>query len=280
MISPATGFVTDASGKKYDNGIIGNTNDVERNYTGLQTQFQYRWQWLTLGANWTWSHTLGNFDGENSTSGPVTNATETYAEYKQMAWNAPYGSMQTDQRHRVRLIAAADLPFIPKAMGNFNLGLVQAYDTGAPYGAVGAVRSALYVTNPGYQVPPAAGVTYYFTPRDAFRTDDIKRTDLSLTYTIRLFSTVEIFVQPQVLNAFNNQGLISVDTTVQTAISPGTGNTFQNFNPFTTTPVQRPFQDKTVTTANWDFGPNFGKPRNNLDYQQPRTFLVTAGVRF
>ena len=144
---------------------------------------------------------------------------------------------------------------------------------------VGAVRSQLYVTNPGYTTRPAS-VNYYYTARDAFRTDAIKRTDLALTYTMKLFNTVEIFVQPQVVNAFNAQGLIAVDTTVQTAVSPGTGNTFQNFNPFTTTPVQRPFQDKTVTTANWDFGPNFGKARSVSDFQQPRTFLLTLGARF
>ncbi len=276
VIDQQTGTVSDVTGKKYDNGIVGNTNDVSRNYTGLQTQFQYRWQWLTVGGNWTWSHTLGNFDGENATSGPIQNDTQTYPEYKQVAWYAPYGSMATDQRHRVRLLASADLPFIPKAFGNFNLGLVQAYDTGAPYGAVGAVKSYLYVTNPGYVTRPSS-VTYWYTARDAFRTDDIKRTDLSLTYTIKLFNTIEFFVQPQVINVFNNQGLIAVDTTVRTAVSPGTGNTFQNFNPFTTTPVKR---TGTETTANWDYGPNFGKARSVLDYQQPRTFLVTGGIRF
>jgi outer membrane receptor for ferrienterochelin and colicin len=289
VINTSTGQVSDISGKKYDNGLIGNTNNVKRNYTGLQTQFQYRWQWLTVGGNWTWSHTLGDFDGENATSGPVTNGLETYPEYKDRAWNQPYGAMATDQRHRVRLLASADLPFIPKAMGNFNLGLIQAYDTGAPYAAVGTVASRLYVTNPGYITRPSS-VTYYYTARDAFRTDDIKRTDLSLTYTIRLFNTVELFVQPQVINVFNNQGLIAVDTTVFTAVSPGSspdsngvlhGNTFQPFNPFTTTPTQRPVHnDYTNTSTNWDFGPNFGKARSNLDYQQPRTFLVTAGVRF
>jgi hypothetical protein len=279
VIDPQTGFVSDVTGKKYDLGIIGNTNDVQRNYTGLQTQFQYRWNWLTVGANWTWSHTLGSFDGENATSGPIQNDSQTYPEYKQVAWYAPYGSMATDQRHRVRLLASADLPFIPKALGNFNLGLVEAYDTGAPYGAVGTVRSYLYVTNPGYITRPAS-VTYWYTARDAFRTDSIKRTDLALTYTIKLFSTVELFVQPQVINVFNAQGLIAVDQTVRTAVSPGTGNTFQNFNPFTTTPVKRPTGDTTVTTANWDFGPNFGKARSVSDYQQPRTFLVTAGIRF
>ena len=276
VTNKSTGTVSDLTGKQYDLGIIGNTNSVERNYTGLQTQFQYRWQWLTVGGNWTWSHTLGSFDAENNTSGPIQNTTEQYPEYKQMAWNAPYGSMATDQTHRIRILASADLVFIPKAFGNFNVGLVQSYDTGAPYGAVGAVRSRNYVPDQGYKAAPAT-VTYYYTPRDAFRTDDIKRTDISLTYSYRFFNTVELFIQPQVLNLTNNQGLIAVDTTVRTAVSPGAGNTFQNFNPFTTTPVKRV---GTETTANWDYGPNFGKARSSLDYQQPRTFLVTAGVRF
>lgn len=279
VINQQTGLVHDLTGKGYDLGIIGNTNDVQRNYTGLQTQFQYRYDWLTLGANWTWSHTLGNFDGENSTSGPLTNTLDTYPEYKQASWNQPYGSMQTDQRHRVRVLGLADLGFIPPRAGALSVGVVQSYDTGAPYGAAGLVASRLYVTNPGYASRPSS-VTYYYTPRDAFRTSNISRTDLSLNYQIKLGGPVEIFVQPQVVNVFNNQGLVATDTTVLTSVSPGTGNTFQPFNPFTTTPVQRPHGDTTVTTANWDYGPNFGKARSNADYQQPRTFLLTMGLRF
>ena len=73
VINTSTGFVTTPTGQNLDFGLIGNTNSVERNYTGLQTQFQYRWNWLTLGANWQWSHTLGNFDAEAGNAGAVTN---------------------------------------------------------------------------------------------------------------------------------------------------------------------------------------------------------------
>ncbi|MCC6129777.1 MAG: TonB-dependent receptor [Acidobacteria bacterium] len=278
-INTQTGFVTDPVGQKFDLSVIGNTNDVERNYTGLQTSFQYRWNWLTVGGNWTWSHTLGNFDGENSTSGPVPANINVYPEYKQLSWYAPYGSMASDQRHRIRIFGSAELPFIPKSFGSFTLGFVDSYDTGSPYGAVGSVRSYLYVTNPGYITRPSS-VTYYFTDRDAFRTDNINRLDLSLTYSIKLFNVVELFVQPQVINVFNAQGVIAVDTTVRTAVSPGAGNTFLNFNPFTTVPVKRPTGDTTVKDANWDFGPNFGKPTSSSSYQTPRTFLLSTGVRF
>jgi outer membrane receptor protein involved in Fe transport len=275
VINMSTGFVTTPTGTALDFGLINNTNSVERNYTGLQTQFQYRWNWLTVGGNWTWSHTLGNFDAEAGNSGAVTNVTESYPEYKQISWNAPYGSMASDQRHRVRLIASADLPFIPKAMGNFNLGLIQGYDTGAPYGAVGTVRASDYVTNPGYKQRPATS-TYYYTARDAFRTDDIKRTDLSLTWTIRLWQTLEFFMQPQVLNVTNNQGAIAVNTTVQTR---NTTTGYLHFNPFTTIPVQGP-RNTTTPTANWNYGPSFGQVTSTAGWQQPRTFLITGGLRF
>ncbi len=76
VINTSTGFVTTPTGNELDFGLIGNTNSVERNYTGLQTQFQYRWNWLTVGGNWQWSHTLGNFDAEAGNAGAVTNATE------------------------------------------------------------------------------------------------------------------------------------------------------------------------------------------------------------
>jgi hypothetical protein len=187
--------------------------------------------------------------------------------------------MSSDQRHRIRIFGSAELPFIPKSLGNLTLGFVDSFDTGSPYGAVGSVRSYLYVTNPGYNTRPSS-VTYYYTARDEFRTDNINRFDLSLTYSIKLFNTVELFVQPQVINVFNAQGVIAVDTTVRTAVSPGAGNTFVNFNPYTTTPVKRPTGDTTVKDANWDFGPNFGKPTSSSSYQTPRTFLVSGGVRF
>lgn len=275
LLNIGTGKAADAVGNKYDIGIQGNTNDLVRNYTGLQTQFQYRLQRLTLTANWTWSHTLGNNDGEAGNNGPIASAFKTYPEYKDPAWNNPTGSLATDQRHRVRIFGSYDVPFVPEKIGVLSVGLVQSYDTGAPYGAVGTVRSRDFITNPGYQTRPSS-VTYYYTARDAFRTNDIKRTDLSLNFATKIGGVVEIFVQPQVINLFNNQGKIAVDQTVQT-FATTTG--YLNFNPFTTTPVQGA-RNTTTPTANWNYGPLFGAARSVLDYQQPRTFLATVGLRF
>ena len=166
----------------------------------------------------------------------------------------------------MRAYASWDIP-LPKAFGALSLGVIQALDTGTPYGAGGPAIVSPYVTDPGYETPPRAN-TYYYTSRDAFRTDTVSRTDLSLNYGFRIADTVEIFLHPQVINVFNNQAAIAVDTTV---LSAANASGFTRFNPFTTQPVQG---------VNWDYGPNFGKARNAADYQQPRTFHVSAGARF
>ncbi|MCM3875693.1 MAG: TonB-dependent receptor [Thermoanaerobaculia bacterium] len=277
-LNASTGRGDDGFGNVFDIGYINNTNSVERNYTGLHTSLAYRKGGFSGGLNWTWSHTLGNVNGEAANTGPAPVITETYPEYKDTSWSNPYGSLLTDQRHRVRLFASYTLPFVPERLGSVNVSGVHSVDTGVPYGAVGLVNSAPYVSNgPNYATPPTS-VTYYYTARDAFRTNTIQRTDLALNFSAKIAGLVEIFVQPQVLNVLNNRGLRAVDTTVLTAVNAAR---FLPFNPFTETPVQgaRPAPGGTATT-NWDYGASFGQARNALDYQLPRTFTIAAGVRF
>ena len=213
-----------------------------------------------------------------ATPGPSRSAFATYPEYKDAAWNNPNG----DPRHG----PAAPRPALRRVRpavhsrrsGSISLGVVQASDTGAPYGAVGTVRSRDYVTNPGYETPPAS-VTYYYTARDAFRTDDIKRTDLSLNYAGKI-GPVEIFVQPQVVNVFNNRGKDRGQHDRPDLRGRPAAN-YANFNPFTTVPTQ----GLSGSGANWDYArvgtctaanPSaagalaFGSA-HAADYQQPRT---------
>ncbi len=269
VINGATGTGSDAFGNTFDVGFIDNSNTVKRNYTGLHTSVSYRNGGFNGGVNWTWSHTLGNLVGETAASGPVANTSDVYPEYRDPAWNNPYGSLATDERHRVKLFGSYTLPFVPAKFGTLNVSAIQSIDTGVPYGAVGLVDTRSFVTNaPAYVTPPTS-VNYYFTARDAFRTDTIYRTDLALNFSTKVGGAVEVFVQPQVLNVLNGRGLVGVSTVVRTGVTvPGA---YQRFNPFTTAPVQG---------VNWDLASTFGKARNNLDYQLPRTFTVAAGVRF
>ena len=268
VINGSTGSGQDEFGNTFDVGYINNSNSVKRNYTGLHTSLSYRQGGFNGGINWTWSHTLGNLNGETAASGPVPNVSDTYPEYKDPAWNNPYGALATDERHRVKIFGSYNLPFIPAKFGSLNLSAIQSIDTGVPYGAVGLVDSRRYVSNaPAYVTPPTS-VTYYYTARDAFRTDTILRTDLSLNFTTRIANAFEIFIQPQVLNVLNRQGLVAVNTAVVSAVN---SSAFQRFNPFTTAPVQG---------VNWNYSSTFGQARNNQDYQLPRTFTLAAGVRF
>src|SRR5262249_36952705 len=149
-----------------------------------------------------------------------------------------------------------------------------------------------YVTGaPAYVNPPTgANTIYFYTARDAFRTQAQKRTDLAVNYShsipgVRKMSTLQLFVQAQVINLFNefqlcgcggtvfqNGGATTqprIDTTVLTSVN--TAAKYAPFNPFTTTPVRG---------VNWDYGPLFGTALNRLAYTSPRQFRIGFGVRF
>lgn len=268
QLNLSTGRTTTPNGTAADLANIENDNSLlERVYDGLHTQFQYRLDRLSLGGNWTWSHARGNFDGETTANGPVR-FSNNYPEYFDMDWYSPRGDLSIDQRHRIRLFAVYDI--INNSRNTLNVGLLQNYYSGLPYGAVGRVATQPFVTNPGYVLPPTT-VTYYYTSRDAFHTDDITSTDLTLNYSFhwQLFGKdMEVFLQPEMLNVFDEHGVVNVNTTVNdrtrtTALQP--------FNPFTDSPVEG---------VHWAKGTSFGKPTNEDDFQQPRTFRFSVGFRF
>jgi len=254
-----------------DREVVENASDddLERVYDGLHTQAAYRvGDRLNLGGNWTLSHARGNFDGETIGSGPIASTSGLFPEYKAFSQHNPRGDLGIDSRHKVRAWATWDA--ISGDRQDLTVSLLQSFISGTPYGALGAVRSGLFIDNPGYQVPPAS-VNYYFTSRDAFTTPDVTSTDLALNYAFRIDAfgrPIELFVQPEVLNVFDEQEAIVVNATVLDAtVAAG----FQNFDPFNETPVQG---------VHWDFGPNFGEPLTENSFQQPRTFRFSVGLRF
>ena len=145
--------------------------------------------------------------------------------------------------------------------------------------AVGSVDPRKFVTNPGYAIPPST-VTYYYTARDAFRTAPIVSTDLTATYGFHwgAFSKdIEVFLEPQVLNVFNRKG---VDNVNQAVLDTTNTRGFLPFNPFTQKPVEGP-PNVQNPSANWERNPaTFGKAQTQFDYQTPRTFRFSVGLRF
>ena len=271
----------DAFGNVHDMAVIGNSNRLNRRYTAVQSQLSWRLgKSLQVGGGYTWSRLTGNVVGENRTSAMPADI-EQYPQYREERWNHPTGYLSSrglvgqaaaDQRHRAKLWVAYD--FRPR-WGTASAAILESLDSGLPYEAVGPVDPRRYAANPGYQQPPTS-VLYFFTKPGAFRTDDVTRTDFAINATIRVFRDLELFVRPEVLNLFNEKAVVAVDTTVQTAANQ-TG--FQAFDPFTATPVRGP-RDVSNPTANYDFGPDFGRATGPDSYQTPRTFRVSAGLRF
>jgi hypothetical protein len=283
-VDTSTGIAVDSFGNRSDIQIVENTNNLKRRYQGLTASVTYRVSGRTdIGGNYTLSELSGNFDGENVGSGPISAAAFAYPEYKQASWNIPQGDLSADQRHRSRLWINYG---VPKIQG-LTLSFLQNMSSGVPYGAVGVVDVRPFVTNPGYVTPQGgSSVTYYYTARDAFRTDSEFRTDFSATLNHAVNAgahKLDLFVQMHVLNVFNqfqlcgcgasvfaNGGNIT-PTLISTAVNSPNGTTRPNFNPLTTTPVQG---------VNWDFAPAFGTAQSRLAFTSPRTFRLTFGVRF
>jgi len=266
-----TGKVSDPTGRLFDRTVVKNAPDARRDYKGVTANMTYRLPSAQLGGNYTLSWARGNVDGENAGSGPIRATLDDFPEYREQRWNTPYGYVLNDQRHKLRTWMSYEVPAAAD-LGQLTLGVVQRFDSGLPYDANQVVDTRPYVGNPGYVTPPSS-VTYFFSDRYGLRFDNIWTTDLSLNWTKRLpgLAATEMFFRGVVTNLFGNSGQLGGDSTVFTAASPGTSVGLQPFNPFTTRPVEG---------VNYVKAETFGKPSGTTDYQAPRTFNFSVGVRF
>jgi hypothetical protein len=263
----------DQFGNFTDLDVVSNDKRYERRYTGVQTQFAYRFPiGLFTGGNYTWSRLTGNLDAENFVSGPIPGTAGEYPEYKNFRQNNPTGYLEGDQRHLARVWVGYDLP---TRLADFNVTVLETYASGRAYNALGTIDDRSFTTNPGYEDPPAF-VNYYFGGgRAGFRFEDMTRTDLALNVNLKIWKSLEVFVQPELINVFNEKALtggrIGIDssTTVNTRASAGAP--LQNFDPRATEPVEG---------THYTYASNFGHAIGRDAYQLPRTFRFSVGVRF
>ena len=287
----STGRTTDAEGRAYDLSVIDNDRNghLKRRYTGVSFVSNYRWGTrVDIGGNYTLSHAWGNVDGETAASGPVP-FDNRYPEYKQASWNFPEGDLSVDQRHRARLW----VNYSPSFASGLTLSLLEVLESGVPGFTTNARGSTPLALTAPYGTPPAGSLTtYYYGPRDEFRTAAQYRSDVAVNYAYTLPGAhrTQLFGQLQVIDVFDqfqlcacggtvfgngsaaNAGGVNqarIDQTVQTPVT--TAARFQGFDPFTATPVRG---------TNWDYGPNFGKALNRFAYTMPMTLRLGFGVRF
>jgi len=299
-------IVTDEFGNRYDLGIVENADAFERKYDGVTVQASYRpWERLNIGGNYTWSQLKGNVTAETGGSGPVSEAVFSYPEFRAFAENNPTGYLNPDQRHKVRAWVSYDLP---TPVGRWNLSLLQRFDSGTAYSAVGNISSRFSATvcatcpnnaTLGYATQPSQ-VPYYFSDRGAFRWDDVISTDLGINYELPI-SRISLFAQADIINIFNHQSQTLGDTTVFTprndpSLLSGGPAIFTRFDPFanhnpTQCPVHLDPSDNGTWAAckgyNYALSTTFGQPtaatggsNTNGSYQLPRTYRISFGLRF
>jgi outer membrane receptor protein involved in Fe transport len=301
-IDRTTPRVTNPFGLSNDVAVVENTSDITREYRGVQLQAAWRPRRFNLGLNYTYATLKGNDEQENATSGVIGNNPSAmyYPELRNFKQNLPEGYLSSDQRHKARAWVGYDVP-MPEFIGRLNVSVLQSFDSGTPYSAVGNINITSYRpallegVNPAY-ASPTGSVQYYFSDRGAFRLDDISSTDVALNYNFPI-GRFEIFAQGEALNVFNRKTATVVNTTVtQTKV----------FNPFTDTPQEctmtklgldpsatRPTNYNTLCANagyNWTKGPNFGLPTAatasipanafTSNYQVARTYRFSVGFRF
>lgn len=278
----STGRVILPNGNPADITIIGNSDVFERTYKGILLQASQRlFNRLQVGGSYTWSELKGNVEGETANSGPVSTGgfVNQYPEYQGFAQNAPVGFLSGDQTHKLRAFAGMDFPLGPA--GVLNVSILERFDSGRPFSSSMTITAAK---------DPAAGATTYVTPpttvtyvigeRGRFRWEDTTRTDLAVNYRLPVFGA-ELFVEAEVLNAFNEQSqlagqtqlLNSRNTNLACVNAAGAAIRCLAFNPFTTTPVEG---------THYAYASTFGKTvaGDKTNYQLARTFQFSLGFRF
>jgi outer membrane receptor for ferrienterochelin and colicin len=284
--------------------LTGNSDFFTRKYQAVLVQGGYRlFTRFNLGGNYTYAKLRGNITGETGGSGPVPAfGPQYYPEFLNYPNANPIGFLGADQRHKARGWITYDMPTF---LGNFNFSVLERFDSGTPYSAAGSVYvsngsgsrcTAAALANTGFNPCPSNATTqytnifgsstntYFFGQRGQFRTDNLVATDLAVNYHLPI-SKAQLFVEGELINAFNHQAATNVNTQILTATTSacvqttgaGIGKRCYAFNPFTDTPVEG---------VNWVKGVNFGKPVNPTsastagDFQTPRTYRVSVGVKF
>jgi outer membrane receptor protein involved in Fe transport len=268
FIDRSTGFtnvvISPTISRNLDNTYYSNTSDMTREYESVQllSQFKPLRAW-TIHANYTYEiKNDGNFVGEAGNQPGIATLFGDYPEIFDPQRSFPEGRLPGYQEHRLRLMNNYTLGM--GRAGKVDFGLIYNYDspttfsytaTGVPYSAA---QNAAYAAA-GYK-NTLTTQTLFFGERGEGKYNSSRSFDLATNYAVPIFRGVSPWIRFEMYNITNEKALRTFDTTISA----------DNSSP----------KDALGLPTGYTKGAAFGTARNSDDYQIPREYRLSAGIRF
>lgn len=253
---------------------IRNTNEPTRQYESLQLQAQYNpmsaWQ---IGGNWTYElKNDGDFEGEAGQSPATGSVYGDYPEVFSASRYYPNGILDNFQEHKIRLWSSYTFDF--GRGGALNLGGILRYDSPLTFSYTKTrfpISSIQRAAGTGYVSLPSNG-TLFFGQRGAGEFESVYNLDLAIDYAIPVWKTLSPWVKLSITNVTNESRLVRYNTTIKG--NCGTATVTSSCSG-TIGPLDAQGLPTTFTKD-----PLFGTARSAADYQTPREYAISAGIRF
>lgn len=203
------------------NQVYRNTDLLERRYDALQFDGRYQVtpRFLVDGSYTVQLRNEGNFAGEAANQPAISSNAFDWPEITPADRYFPLGRLPSFQRHKARLwgIHHFDLGYY----GSVDLGGVWRYNSGQVYSIassgvpINATQQGI-IDELGYpESGPSSRAIYYSEGRGSETFEGYGLFDLSVQYQIPVWRTLRPWLKFELYNVFNNDKLISWDTTVQ-----------------------------------------------------------------
>ena len=257
--------ILDAFGKpqgEVDTTVWANDDRNTRFYEGISLQANYAptsvWN---VGGSYTYSTTTGNYEGEGQNTPASGGTLGYYPRAVALANAAPYGFSDEDLRHRLRAYGTYRFDF--GRAGGLVLGGVASAQSGFRWSNT-ANRSLAAI--PEY-VSASGTYTHYYSSRGENRFANFTRFDLSARYDFNFFGKFGMWVKAQVNNVLNSDTLTSYQVTGVSVND--NGNT-----------VWQPQGNCGINDTPSQSCTGFGRIANQDNYQLPRQYFFTVGLRY
>jgi hypothetical protein len=253
----------------FDNAVYRNTDLPKRDYQAIEFQSAYRFgPAISVNGHWTVQvQNDGTFEGESANGPALPSLIGDYPEIFVAARSFPDGRVDDFQRHKVRVWATYNVNL--RRFGSVDVAPLYRFNSGRTYSLIasGVALSAEQIArNPGYARLPASQ-SIFFGARGSESFEGFHLVDVAATYSVPVWQSLRPWVKVEVLNAFNNQKLVSWNTTI----------TADNAGP----------RDENGLPLNYLKSATFGTAAGPASYPRPRpgldggrTLMFAAGLRF